>query len=136
MGRLFKTAVLGLFLVSSLALAEGELQLSGEDFERLVGQWSGAHAAGKIRQQTGSDWNDPLNLVINEDGSAEFERVEKGKRWDTEAVIVEGKLELGYARKKRLFTISEQAGELKMVLEFRSTRSGESRDNTVTLVKQ
>ena len=131
-----RTAVFAGFFALGAVHAGDELALTEDDYGRLTGQWVGTHHVGMARQITASESETPIELVLHEDNRAEFLRPDKNRRWESDALVVDGKLELGYAKKKRLFTVSENDGKLEMVLEFKSTKGAESRDVTVILVKQ
>ena len=122
-------------ILATCSVFYGEIILDDQNASSLVGHWTGTYDMAKYKNKAGTERSEPMELSIGDNGSAVFNRPAKGKTWESDVIIVDGKLELRMSGKGRLFTLHETDGELELVTEFDVTRSGNKRDITVTFVK-
>ena len=124
----------GILLFSYQTFAD-EVQLTGKDYGRLIGEWEGellskSPSDGKVRFQT------PLKLTVVEGDLGTFATAANNREWETTVNIKGGVLILQIDRGERKFTYS-QKGETQMLsAEYKAKFKGYPRKITVVLTKR
>jgi hypothetical protein len=126
-------------LVLSLIFVHGhatEIELTDNDFGRLVGSWAGEREWSPLGQKAGSGRYERLDLEINKNKKSVITSAKKpNKKIKGPVTISDGKVLIKFMKQQMEFTYSEKNGKSMLSTRFQHKSDGKPYINELVFTK-